>query len=132
MSVGRHGLGRDYAGIGPLDGYSSGEKKFKNNSINSCSSIRRARTEEGPQMMTKNMEDAFLNSTMSSMQSKVDFKGKGTLHRGIHCGSITIDEGGKIDYTDKELHLDPEVYYATTKRKARKLKKNKTKTGGGV
>ena len=73
VSMGRHGLGRDYAGIGPLDGYSSGEKKFKNNSINSGSSIRRART-EGPQIMTKNMEDAFLNSTMSSMQSKVDFK----------------------------------------------------------
>ena len=73
------------------------------------------------------MEDEFLNSTMSSKQSRVDFKGKGTLLRGFHGGNVTIDEGGKIGYTDLELHSNPELYYTRTKRKATKLKKTKPK-----
>ena len=126
VRLGRQGVGCDYAGITPLDGYSSVGKKLKNN-INAMGSIGRTQTDVEPQKMTKKMEDEFLNSTVSSIQPEVDFKGKGMVLRGIHGGNVTIDEGEKIGYTDMELHSDPGMNYTTTKRKATKLEKIKPK-----
>ena len=69
------------------------------------------------------------------MKPKDDFKGRSTSVNGINGNNFTIREGGSkikttIVYEEQECHSDPGVYYATTKRKIRKLKKNKSKTKG--